>query len=125
MTIVLPPQVEANLENVREVFKTPYKWRAVTSYFSDEVPERSHTSNVHVVPFVGDNCVLVHTMESSWATPGGSLLENEEINTAIERELAEEIGGKPLRYELSGAWESSTTAEEAYRPCLPHPNFAM
>jgi hypothetical protein len=32
-----------------EILKAPYLWRAVTSYFKDEVPRREGTSNVHVV----------------------------------------------------------------------------
>ncbi|MGW4030662.1 NUDIX domain-containing protein [Streptomyces sp. NPDC004838] len=125
MTIVLPPDVGTGLEGAFATLKTPYKWRAVTSYFKSEVPPRAHTSNVHVVPFIGDRVVLLHAKESGWGPSGGTLLEGEAIETAVTRELAEEIGGTASRCELFGQWDSETTAEVAYRPWLPHPRFAI
>ncbi|WP_406296502.1 NUDIX domain-containing protein [Embleya sp. NBC_00888] len=125
MAINLSIEARAALDDAFTTLKTPYKWRSVTSYFKDEVPARDYTSNVHVVPFVGDRAVLLHTKESGWATPGGTLLEGEAIETAVTRELAEEIGGQASHFELFGQWDSLTTAETAYRPWLPHPNFAI
>ncbi|MGO4417250.1 NUDIX domain-containing protein [Streptomyces sp. MCAF7] len=125
MAINLPLDTRADLEDAFALLKTPYKWRAVTSYFKDEVPLRDYTSNVHVVPFVGDRVVLLHAKESGWGPSGGTLLENEPIETAVTRELAEEIGGGATRFELFGQWDSETTAEVAYRPWLPHPRFAI
>ncbi|MEU1312563.1 NUDIX domain-containing protein [Streptomyces cinnamoneus] len=115
----------AGLEDAFATLKTLYKWRAVTSYFKDEVPPRDYTSNVHVVPFVGDRVVLLHAKESGWGPSGGTLLDGEAIETCVTRELAEEIGGEATRFELFGQWDSSTTAEVAYRPWLPHPDFAI
>jgi 8-oxo-dGTP pyrophosphatase MutT (NUDIX family) len=125
MAITLPSEVLKGLEDVMSTLETPYKWRAVTSYFRPEVPERSFTSNVHVVPFIGDACVLLHTAEAGWSTPGGTLLEGEAIETAVTRELSEEIGAEPLRFELFGQWESESSAPTPYRPWLPHPRFAI
>jgi 8-oxo-dGTP diphosphatase len=125
MIIGLTPHVQADLEGAFTVLKTPYKWRAVTSYFKDEVPPRDFTSNVHVVPFVGDRVVLLHAKESGWGPSGGTLLDGEAVETCVTRELGEEIGGEPTRFELFGQWDSETTAEVAYRPWLPHPKFAI
>ncbi|MGA5134425.1 NUDIX hydrolase [Streptomyces olivoreticuli] len=125
MAINLPLTARTCLEGAFATLKTPYKWRAVTSYFKDEVPARDYTSNVHVVPFVGDRVVLLHAKESGWGPSGGTLLDGEAIETCVTRELAEEIGGEAKRFELFGQWDSSTAAEVAYRPWLPHPNFAI
>lgn len=125
MSLDLSAAVRTDLEDAFATLKTPYKWRAVTSYFKDEVPPRDYTSNAHVVPFVGDRVVLLHTKESGWGPCGGTLLEGEAIETCLARELAEEIGGESARFELFGQWDSETAAETAYRPWLPHPKFAI
>jgi 8-oxo-dGTP pyrophosphatase MutT (NUDIX family) len=125
MGINLPIDVRSGLDDAFATLKTPYKWRAVTSFFKDEVPARDYTSNVHVVPFIGDRAVLLHAKESGWGPSGGTLLEGEAIETAVTRELAEEIGGEASRFELFGQWDSVTTAETAYRAWLPHPKFAI
>lgn len=80
---------------------------------------------MHVVPCVGDRVVLLHARESGWGPSGGTLLEGEAIEAAVDRELAEEIGGEVTRFELFGQWDSATTAEAAYRQWLPHPRFAI
>lgn len=67
MSLDLSPAVRTDLEDTFTTLKTPYKWRAVTSYFKDEVPSRDFTSNLHVVPFVGDRVVLLHAKESGGA----------------------------------------------------------
>ncbi|EKX60674.1 NUDIX hydrolase [Streptomyces ipomoeae] len=125
MSLDLSAAVRTDLDDAFATLKTPYKWRAVTSYFKDEVPPRDYTSNVHVVPFVGDRVVLLHAKESGWGPSGGTLLEGEAFETCVTRELAEEIGGEATRFELFGQWDSETTAETAYRPWLPHPKFAI
>jgi ADP-ribose pyrophosphatase YjhB (NUDIX family) len=121
----LPSDVRDDLQGAFEVFKTPYLWRAVTSYFKDEVPAREVTSNVHVVPFIGDRVVLLHAAESGWGPSGGTLQDGEAIETAVTRELREEIGAEARHFELFGQWDSKSSAESAYRPWLPHPEFAI
>lgn len=125
MAIHLPLETRISLENHFATLKTPYRWRAVTSFFKDEVPPHDYTSNVHVVPFIGDRAVLLHAKESGWGPSGGTLLEGEAFETCVTRELGEEIGGVATRVELFGQWDSETTAEVAYRPWLPHPKFAI
>jgi 8-oxo-dGTP diphosphatase len=125
MNLDLSAAIRTDLEDAFATLKTPYKWRAVTSHFKDEVPPRDYTSNVHVVPFVGDRVVVLHAKESGWGPSGGTLLEGEAFETCVTRELGEEIGGTAARFELFGQWDSETTAESAYRPWLPHPRFAI
>jgi len=125
MRIDLPADAKHDLQDAYAVLQTPYRWRAVTSYFKAEVPPRDYTSNAHVVPFIGDRVVLLHARESGWGPSGGTLLKDEAVETAISRELGEEIGGSATCFELFGQWDSVTTAETPYRPWLPHPRFAI
>lgn len=51
--------------------------------------------SVHVVPFVGDDVILIRPVEGVWEMPGGRLEAGESIAVAAERELAEEAGVEP------------------------------
>lgn len=115
----------SNLSDRFPILDVPYKWRAVTSYYRDGLPPVKLISNVHVVPFIGDRVVLLHTSESGWGPSGGTLLENEEVTTTVDRELHEEIGASVSRFELFGRWDSVSSAKVPYRPWLPHPHFAI
>ncbi|WP_405590940.1 NUDIX domain-containing protein [Streptomyces sp. NBC_01190] len=125
MGIDLSDDERASLRGSFAILDTPYAWRQVTSRFRDEVPPRERTSHVHVVPFIGEQAVLLRTEEDGWSTPGGTLLEGEAIDAAVSREMAEAIGGRAERFELFGQWDSSTTQQTPYRPWLPHPHFAL
>lgn len=125
MGIDLSTEVRARLQASLAILDTPYAWRQVTSRFKDEVPPRELTSHVHVVPFIGDQAVLLRTEEDGWSTPGGTLLEGEAFDAAVAREVAESIGGRADRFELFGQWDSTTTQRHPYRPWLPHPHFAL
>jgi 8-oxo-dGTP pyrophosphatase MutT (NUDIX family) len=107
------------------ILKEPYYWGPVTSVFADIIPEPQLVSNVHVVPFVGDDCVLLHTIESGWAMPGGTLQVAEKMEDTLQRELIEEIGAKINQYQLFASWDCKSSLEKPYRPHLPHPNFSI
>jgi hypothetical protein len=70
ITLVMKTKLSVNKH---EILKEPYVWGPVSSIFSDDLAESHLIGNVHVVPFVGNNCVLLHTIESGWAMPGGTL----------------------------------------------------
>lgn len=107
------------------ILNEPYYWGPVISNFSDTIPEPQLISNIHVVPFIGDNCVLLHTLESGWAMPGGTLQAMEKISDTLQRELIEEIGSKTKQYKLFASWDCKSSLEKPYRPHLPHPNFSI
>jgi 8-oxo-dGTP pyrophosphatase MutT (NUDIX family) len=107
------------------ILQTPYNWGPVTSMYVGEPPTQEHAGNVHVVPFVGDSCVIMHAVQSGWSMPGGTLLADEPLDIALRRELMEEIGAELLDYQFFGAWESKSSLREPYRPHLPHPDFAI
>lgn len=107
------------------ILQTPYIWGPVTSMFANTPPAFERTGNVHVVPFIGDNCILMHAIQSGWSMPGGTLLPSESLESALKRELKEEIGANLLSYQFFGAWESKSSLAEPYRLHLPHPEFAI
>ncbi|MDP1706520.1 MAG: NUDIX hydrolase [bacterium] len=108
-----------------KILKEPCLWGPVSSIFSESLAEPSLISNVHAVPFIGNNCVLLHTIESGWAMPGGTLEANESADAALKRELAEELGAKVNDYKFFGSWNCTSSLEKPYREHLPHPLFSI
>jgi hypothetical protein len=53
-------------------------------------------ARVYVVPFVGAACVVVGFEHGDWGPAGGGLEPGEGFRAALERELAEEAGGRLL-----------------------------
>jgi 8-oxo-dGTP pyrophosphatase MutT (NUDIX family) len=85
-------------------------------------------SNVHLVPFVGDRCVVIEVDWGErdfarWAMPGGTLEPGETWPDAAARELMEEAGARLLSVSPFGVLRGHTTADRPWRPHLPHPNF--
>jgi 8-oxo-dGTP diphosphatase len=92
--------------------------------FDTEPPDPSLISNVRCAAFVGDRIVLIDTEEFGLVCfPGGTLEEGEHWGGALERELLEETGTRPLSVEVVGRIRFWSGAEEPYRPYLPFPEF--
>jgi len=103
-----------------------YDWGKSVSDFDvyEEIPPERLISNVNIVPFIEDKCVLIRLDNGNWEIPGGTLEANESYKAAIERELIEEAGARlvaPIK--VFGAWKFISSAEKPYRPHLPHPIF--
>ena len=58
----------------------------------------SRIARVYVVPFLGEACVVVGFEHGDWGPAGGGLEPRESVRAALERELAEEAGGRLLSY---------------------------
>lgn len=92
----------------------------------DAAPPSHLISNVNLVPFVGDLCVVIRVMYPEgpiWEIPGGTLEPGEGYLDAIRREVLEETGARLLTFEPLGAWYCLSALSAPYRSHLPHPNY--
>ena len=88
-----------------------------------EVPPQNLISNINVVPFVGDKCVIIRVANTYWEMPGGTLEPDEPYLDGVRREVLEEAGARLLDFHPFGAWDCQSQAEKPYRPHLPHPHY--
>jgi 8-oxo-dGTP diphosphatase len=92
--------------------------------FDLEAPEPAMIGNVRCAAFVGDRVVLIDTDEFGLSGfPGGTLEPDEAWHDALERELLEETGTRPLSVDVIGRIHFRSGADEPYRPHLPFPEF--
>jgi 8-oxo-dGTP pyrophosphatase MutT (NUDIX family) len=103
-----------------EVF---WAWGPIHATFEllDAAP--TNVSNVNVVPFVGDRCVIVQHTNGLWEIVGGTLEPDEPYLQALTREAREEAGARLLNFTPFGAWKCHSDAPKPYRPHMPHPDF--
>jgi 8-oxo-dGTP diphosphatase len=80
-------------------------------------------ARVYVVPFIGAACVVVGFEHGDWGPVGGGLEPGESFQAALERELAEEAGGRLLTYTPFAVLRCHSRAAAAYWPHLPHPDY--
>lgn len=97
------------------------EWGTVS--FERDMPEDSLISNVTMVPFVGDRCVLINTKEWGWMIPGGTLEPGESWREALERELLEEAGAEIVSCEHLVSVRIDATHDNPYRDYLPFPIY--
>lgn len=103
-----------------------YNWGDSTSEFEvfEHIPSESLISNVNIVPFIDEKCVLIQLDNGKWEIPGGTKELGEDHITTLRRELIEEAGARLIStYAAFGAWKSVSSAMEPYRPHLPHPIY--
>lgn len=88
-----------------------------------ELPPQHLIGNVNIVPFVGDNAVVLRVAGGRPEIPGGTLEPGEDYLVALRRELREEAGADLRSWTFLGAYRCHSVAAEPYRPHLPHPDF--
>ena len=86
------------------------------------MPPEKLISNVNIIPFVANDCVIIRTSKG-WGIIGGTLEPGEHYLEAIQRELMEEAGARLIHFEPIGAWHCHSLADGPYRPHLPWPEF--
>jgi 8-oxo-dGTP pyrophosphatase MutT (NUDIX family) len=80
-------------------------------------------ARVFVVPFIGSACVVVGFEHGDWGPAGGGLEPGESFQAALERELAEEAGGRLQIYTPFAVLHCHSRAGGPYRPQEPHPDY--
>jgi 8-oxo-dGTP pyrophosphatase MutT (NUDIX family) len=106
-----------------DLFAPPNWDIPVVARFELDTPPQNLISNVSVVPFVGDKCVIIHVASGYWEIPGGTLEPDEAYLDGVRRELLEEAGARLLNFHPIGAWNCQSQTEKPYRLHLPHPHF--
>lgn len=105
---------------------TRWEWGPLEVQFSllDAAPPEHLIANVNVVPFIGDQVVVIYIGGSSpeWTIPGGTLEAGEAYSAAIQREMLEEVGARVISFYPLGAWFCHSLQDKPYRPHLPWPD---
>ena len=86
-------------------------------------PDPGRIARVYVVPFIGTACVVLGFEHGGWGPPGGGRDPGESVRAALERELAEEAGGRLLTYTPFAVVRCHSRAPAPYRPHEPHPDY--
>ena len=89
----------------------------------DVLPPKHLIGNVNIVPFVGEDAVVLRVVGGRPEIPGGTLEPEEDYMAALHRELREEAGADLRSWAFIGAYRCHSVAIEPYRPHLPHPDF--
>jgi len=100
-------------------------WGALKCRFElrDSPPPANLIGSVNIVPFVGDQGLMIRLQNGEWEIPGGTLEPGESYLYGIRRELLEEAGARLVTFEPLGAWCGHSSASKPYRPHLPHPEL--
>jgi 8-oxo-dGTP pyrophosphatase MutT (NUDIX family) len=107
---------------LRPVF---WEWGPIQADFavSDQPPPEALVSNINVIPFVGDEWLIIRLTNGNWEMTGGTREPGEHYLATARRELLEEAGAQLLSFQPFGAWKCRSEAAQPYRPHLPHPDF--
>lgn len=90
---------------------------------SDILPPEDRVSSVNLVPFVGEDCIMIEATGLGPMVPGGTRDPGEELLDTAARELMEEAGARLRSWSPLGWWSQHSNLPTPYRPWLPHPDF--
>ena len=106
--------------------KTEMSWAPIQTRFEllDGQLDVGLLARVYVVPFVGDDCVVIGfgTDGSQWGPAGGGLEPGETYLDGLRRELREEAGARLGSYTPFGMLHCRSHAPR-FQPHLPHPDY--
>ena len=102
-----------------------WKWGPIDSQFEllGEMPEDRLISNVRIVPFAGDELVVLKMSDDQWDHPGGTREPGEPAIETARRELIEEAGARLISFHPFGLIRCHSLQDKPYRPHMAHPDF--
>ncbi|BBH20072.1 hypothetical protein Back11_14170 [Paenibacillus baekrokdamisoli] len=114
------------MAEIRELYPNLFQkaiWGKIELEFRMDLPESHLISNVNIVPFVNNECVVIRLENGQWEIPGGTLEKGEYYLDTIKRELIEEAGATLHSFHPFGGWKCYSHHLQPYKPHLPHPEF--
>jgi 8-oxo-dGTP diphosphatase len=102
-------------------------WGPITAQFrmTTEPPPTESLIKVRVVPFVGDELLILRKAEGNWDHPGGTLEPGENYLQALAREALEEAGARITNFKIFGVLDCVSHNDQPYRSHYPHPQFTQ
>ncbi|MBJ6360605.1 NUDIX hydrolase [Paenibacillus sp. MAHUQ-46] len=117
-------QTDRRPPELPEALTRTVNWGPVQADFTREYDLNSgKVSNISMVPFVEEQCVMFQLESGSWELPGGTLEPGEHFMQGLRREIAEELGAELKSYYVIGQFSCRSLADKPYRPHIPHPEF--
>lgn len=109
------------VQNISESYPNLFQkaiWGKLEAEFIMDLPANHLISNVNIVPFIKNECVVIRLENGQWEIPGGTLEQGENYLNAIKRELVEEAGATLHSFHPFGAWKCYSHHVNSYKPHL-------
>lgn len=97
----------------------------ITAQFmmTTEAPPSESLIKVRVVPFIGDELVILRMADGNWDHPGGTQEHGENYLQALARESLEEAGARITNFKIFGELDCVSHNNQPYRSHYPHTRF--
>jgi len=106
------------------ILSSAIDWGVVKAGFRSNLDyDERLVSNVSIIPFVEEKCVIFQIDNGMWELPGGTLEAGENYLEALKREVMEELGAELISYHPFGYFDCESSADTPYKPHIPHPIF--
>ncbi len=117
---------DLDLRNDFPALFLPVRWGNVSLtgfHLHDGWPDIDQVQSVNVVPFVGEQCIVIGLDDERTILPGGTRELGESLLETALRELREETGASFQTCTPFAYWECHSDDDRPWRPFLSHPDF--